>query len=127
MRWGSAVLVIAIALLVPNCHCGSNPSNPDSAFVCNPPCVGDRVCRYDVCVPPPMPCTVQEDCKGDSYCDVSLMECLPWGVGPGGGSNPECKRDPVPGVFFPGAQCEWTAPAPGDFDTHRNVLATPVV
>lgn len=55
------------------------------------------------------------------------MECLPWGVGPGGGSDPECKRTPVPGVFFPTAQCEWTGPAPNDFDTHREVLATPVV
>ena len=55
------------------------------------------------------------------------MECLPWGVGPGGGSDPEGKRDPVPGVFFPGAQCEWTGPAPTDFPAHTNVLATPVV
>ena len=127
MRWGSAVLIIAIALLVPNCQCSNNAGNPDAAFVCNPPCEGDRVCRYDVCVPPPTPCTTQEDCKGDSYCDLALMECLPWGVGPGGGSNPDCKRDPVPGVFFPGAQCEWTTPAGNDFPDHKNVLATPVV
>jgi hypothetical protein len=55
------------------------------------------------------------------------MECLPWGVGPGGGSDPDCKRDPVPGVFFPGVQCEWTTPAANDFPDHKNVLATPLV
>ncbi len=53
---------------------------------------------------------------------------MPWGVGPGGASDPECKREPVPGVFFPGAQCEWLAPPAGDpFQEHRNVLAMPMV
>jgi hypothetical protein len=55
------------------------------------------------------------------------MECLPWGVGPGGNSDAECKREPVPGVFFPTAQCEWTGPAANDFESHVEVLATPVV
>ncbi|HEY5951015.1 MAG TPA: VCBS repeat-containing protein [Kofleriaceae bacterium] len=125
MRWLFAVA--AIAVFIPNCQCGHNGASPDAAFVCNPPCEGDLVCRYDACVPPPTPCTTNADCPGDQYCDVSRMECLPWGVGPGGGSDPECKRDPVPGVFFPGAQCEWTAPAANDFPAHKNVLATPVV
>jgi hypothetical protein len=86
------------------------------------------VCRYDVCVPPPTPCDSNADCSGDQYCDVANNECLPWDVGPGGSSDPECKRDPVPGVFFPGAQCEWLGPPPGDpFPDHINVLATPMV
>jgi hypothetical protein len=126
MRWGLAVIVIA--LFVPNCQCDNGGgARPDAEFVCNPPCSADLVCRYDQCVPPPTPCSSSADCPGDTYCDVSHMECLPWGVGPGGGSDPGCKRDPVPGVFFPGAQCEWTAPDPNDFPGHVNVLATPVV
>ncbi|MCX5741569.1 MAG: VCBS repeat-containing protein [Proteobacteria bacterium] len=48
--------------------------------------------------------------------------------GPGGENDPTCKREPVPGVFFPGAQCEWTAPPVDDpFPLHKNVLATPMV
>src|SRR6188768_3980633 len=125
---GPIVVAIAISIFVPNCQCGKdNGATSDAAFVCNPPCEGDLVCRYDVCVSPPTACTTNAECPGDEYCDVSRMECLPWGVGPGGGSDPECKRDPVPGVFFPGAQCEWTAPAANDFPGHVNVLATPVV
>jgi hypothetical protein len=122
------IALVFIALLFSNCHCSNGSgSGPDAAFVCNPPCPGDQVCRYDACVPPPTPCSTNADCPGDQYCDVSRMECLPWGVGPGGGHDDECKRDPVPGVFFPGAQCEWTGPAANDFPAHTNVLATPVV
>src|SRR5690242_2276566 len=126
MRWPLAVVAV-IAIFIPNCQCGSNSATPDAAFVCNPPCEGDDVCRYDACVPPPTPCHANADCPGDQYCDVSRMECLPLGVGHGGDSDPECKRDPVPGVFFTGAQYEWTGPAPNDFPAHVNVLATPVV
>jgi hypothetical protein len=127
MRW--LLAVVAIGLFVPNCHCNNKSAvTPDApAFVCNPPCEADLVCRYDACVPPPTSCTTNVDCPGDQYCDVSNLECLPWGIGPGGGSDAECKREPVPGVFFPGAQCEWTTPAANDFPTHTNVLATPMV
>ncbi len=126
MRW--LLAVVAIAAFLPNCNCNNGGSGTvDAGFVCNPPCEGDLVCRYNACVPPPTPCSGNAECPGDQYCDVSLKECLPWGVGPGGGSDPDCKRDPVPGVFFPGAQCEWTGPAANDFPAHTNVLATPVV
>ncbi|MEO8701800.1 MAG: hypothetical protein ABI867_17275 [Kofleriaceae bacterium] len=124
------VLFAVLAIAWGGCSCqGTNngTSDPD-AGTCNPACEGDQVCRYDTCVPPPAPCSANVDCQGDTYCDVSTMECLPWGVGPGGGSNPECKREPVPGVFFPGAQCEWLGPPAGDaFPGHINVLATPMV
>lgn len=128
MRW--LLAVVAIGVFLPNCQCNNGgsggPDAPDE-YVCDPPCNPDLACRYDTCVPPPAPCTTNADCAGDTYCDVSHMECLPWGVGPGGGSDPGCKRDPVPGVFFPGAQCEWTGPAADDYPDHKNVLATPMV
>jgi hypothetical protein len=125
MRW----LVFAPLVFLAGCSCkGSNNAGPDAGDECDPACEGGLVCRYDVCVPPPTPCTSNTDCPGDQYCDVPNMECLPWGVGPGGMNDPECKRDPVPGVFFPGAQCEWNGPPAGDpFPGHVNVLATPMV
>ncbi|MBA3458130.1 MAG: VCBS repeat-containing protein [Deltaproteobacteria bacterium] len=125
MRW----LLVVVAMFVPACSCNNQNAGPD-ATACNPPtpCTNGDVCRYDTCVAPPIPCSTSADCPGDSYCELSTSECLPWGVGPGGGSDPECKREPVPGVFFPGAQCEWLAPPAGDpFQDHRNVLAMPMV
>lgn len=131
MRWQAALAFVLACGLAPACDCGNSNGNGPDATPCTPPapCVTGEVCRYDLCVADPVPCTTSADCTGDTYCDVDHMECLPWGVGPGaGGSDPACKRDPVPGVFFPGAQCEWIAPPAGDaFPGHVNVLATPMV
>lgn len=111
------------------CSCNNdNPTGPDSGHECSPACPTGTVCRYDTCVPPPAPCTENRDCPGDQYCDTSANECLPWDTGPGGPNDAACKRAPVPGVFFPGAQCEWLGPPPGDpYPGHVNVLATPMV
>ena len=121
---------LALAIVFGGCNCNDKNSgvDVDANDTCNPACEDPLVCRYDTCVPPPKPCTTNADCPGDQYCDVTANECLPWGVGPGGMNDQECKRDPVPGVFFPGAQCEWLGPPPGDaFPGHINVLATPMV
>jgi hypothetical protein len=129
MRWVFVALICASALS-PACDCNhhhTNGNGPD-AYNCTPACTGSDVCRYDMCVPPPTPCTANKDCPGDDYCDTSASECLPWGVGPGGANDPTCKRTPVPGVFFPGAQCEWLGPPANDpYPNHVNVLATPMV
>ncbi|MBA3394109.1 MAG: VCBS repeat-containing protein [Deltaproteobacteria bacterium] len=131
-RWPTAVTITVafVAMFCAGCSCNntSNPGGDVDASTCSTPCTGDTVCRYDVCVPTPTPCSSNDDCPGDFYCDTTASECLPWGVGPGGENNLECKREPVPGVFFPGAQCEWTEPPAGDeFPLHVNVLATPTV
>src|SRR3954468_5113904 len=130
MRWlGGLALVVACGL-VPACDCNNKNGNTADAEACNAPepCATGEVCRFDTCVPDPTPCTTSADCAADTYCVVDRMECLPWGVGPGGANDPACKRDPVPGVFFPGAQCEWVGPPAGDaFPNHVNVLATPMV
>ncbi|MBC7977201.1 MAG: hypothetical protein H7138_19675, partial [Myxococcales bacterium] len=77
---------------------------------------------------PPMACSAAVACAGDQYCDASAMECLPWGVGPGGQTDRTCADTPAPGVFFPVEQCAWSGPSPGDeFPDHVNVLATPMV
>ncbi|MDQ3369209.1 MAG: hypothetical protein M3680_27600 [Myxococcota bacterium] len=128
VRWVALVGILALAH--GGCSCNTKPGSADvdASSACSPACVDDTVCRYLTCVPPPTACTQSEDCPGDQYCDTSASECLPWGVGPGGDKDPACTREPVPGVFFPGAQCEWTAPPTGDpFPLHINVLATPMV
>ncbi len=132
MRW----LVVLAALWVPSCSCQNKQGNSDDTVdadpseVCSPACGAGQACRYMTCVPTPTPCSANADCMGDAYCDTSrgTGECIPYGVGPGGMSDPGCKVDPVPGVFFPTAQCEWLGPPAGDpFPAHTNVLATPMV
>ena len=110
-----------------------DPGPPDAATIdavgCggNTPCRADQACRYDTCVPTPPACAMGV-CPGDTYCDTSTNECLPWGVGPGGDHDDECIREVVPGVFFPGVQCEWLGPPAGDpFPDHKNVLGGPMV
>ena len=107
---------------------GDDGAGGADADGCSGRCGAGEVCRYDVCVPTPAPCTVDGDCAGDTYCDEAAGECLPFGVGPVGDADPTCVRDPVPGVFFPGAQCEWLGPPVGDpYPDHRNVLGAPAV
>lgn len=119
MRWGLALACGALGA----CAHGGGRGEP-----CTPACGDGLVCRYDTCVAPPSPCTANAACAGDQYCDVTAMECLPWGVGPGGTSDPSCAGAPAPGVFFPTVQCEWLGPPAGDaFPDHVDVLATPMV
>ena len=128
MRGIVALVAVSFAF---GCHhhsTGNSVIDGNPGDVCTPACTGGTVCRYQTCVPPPAPCTQNTDCQGDTYCDTSRSECLPWGVGPGGGSDPMCTRTPVPGVFFPGLQCAWSGPPAGDpYPDHKNVLATPMV
>lgn len=122
MRWGFA---IAYPLLVAACH--GNSAGPDGA-VCAPSCSDGLVCRYDACIAQPVACAMNGSCPGDQYCDATVMECLPWGIGPGGLNDQKCQVTPAPGVFMPGVQCEWGGPPAGDmFPNHVNVLATPMV
>ncbi len=133
-----ALLVLALfaAAATPACDCGSKPNgmngdggpNPDGSMMCAVACTTDQVCRYGVCVPTPASCNGNADCLGDTHCDTPNHECLPWGIGPGGQNDSMCTRTTTPGVFFPGVQCEWLGPPPGDpFPDHRNVLSTPMV
>lgn len=104
------------------------PDGADAVGLCGTvACTDAQVCRYDTCVPTPTAC-VDGRCPGDQYCDATANECLPWGVGPGGRFDDACVREVVPGVFFPGAQCEWLGPPAGDaFPDHKNVLGSPMI
>ena len=130
----SALLIVGLlSSLVPACNCGDPTSSGDDdvdAAGCGTGdlCGDPQVCRYDTCIDPPPPCDANMECEGDRYCDLSTNECLPYGVGPGGTFDDECTREVVPGVFFPGVQCEWLGPPAGDpFPDHKNVLGSPMV
>jgi hypothetical protein len=131
----SLALGLAAATLTGCGGCkNEHAGGPDGALVdalgCggDTPCAADQACRYDTCVPTPVPCGALGECPGDAHCDTSTNECLPWAVGPNGDHDDACIRDVVPGVFFPGVQCEWLGPPAGDpFPDHKNVLGTPMV
>src|SRR5688500_8968563 len=95
-----AALCVVIAGAVAGCNAcrRDGAGDPDAMEVdavgCggNTPCGEDEVCRYDTCVPTPPPCDMGV-CPGDTYCDTTTNECLPWGVGPGGDHDDECIRE----------------------------------
>ena len=127
----SLVIMSAFAAVLPGCGgCdgggGGGPDAEDNRCG-DTECTDGEVCRYNECVPPPVPCTDGE-CPGDFWCDTTTNECLPWDVGPSGDFDEECAREAVPGVFVPGVQCEWLGPEPTDpFPGHFNVLGAPMV
>ncbi|MCE9578437.1 MAG: VCBS repeat-containing protein [Deltaproteobacteria bacterium] len=119
---------LGVLLSIAACGSKNGGGGPDASAQCGgTTCPADQVCRYDKCLPPPPAC-VSGACSGDACCDTSANECLPYGLGPCGASDPGCTRTPVPGVFFPGVQCEWLGPPAGDpYPDHKNVLSTPMV
>ena len=101
---------------------------PDTCAVpCNGTCCqGSEQCLFGGCVVPGGACVTNADCLNDTYCFNKL--CIPWGVGPGGTHNAQCKSVPKPADFNPALQCAWTGPPGGDaYPNHKNVLSTPMV
>ncbi len=93
---------------------------------CAPGCPALQVCRFNSCIDPPAACTTDGTCEDDSYCEMG--ECIPYGIGPRGPFNTQCKRLQVLGLFEPKPQCEWTGPPASDpYPDHKNVLSTPLV
>lgn len=100
-------------------------------------CPDGEVCVEGECLPGEGPCETHDDCDGDTYCceapdclpeGEAPGECIPFGEGPFGASNPDCEEAIVIGLFEPDVQCEWLAPPEGDpYPNHVNVLTTPLV
>ena len=95
------------------------------------PCGGCPVgffCKYEQCLPDLGPCATNDDCPGDSYCDVDGV-CIPYGVPPDIINDPECKKEPAPEGVAPELQCEWRAPTdPADKTKGSTwVYTTPIV
>jgi hypothetical protein len=98
------------------------------------PCAEGNVCASGFCAPNLGPCASDSDCDGDSYCcgdgcrdDGGVAVCIPYGYGPRGTLNPECKGAGEPGVFAPSVQCEWLGPAATDpYPDSKKVLTSPL-
>ncbi len=115
---------------------GSSDAGVGAACDTTIPCATGLVCAGGTCIEGEGDCQSDVDCGGDTYCcsgaclpDGSLDgTCVPYGTGPRGDQNPDCKGSVEIGQFFPALQCEWTAPPVGDpFPDHIQVLATPLV
>lgn len=101
---------------------------------------GERCADFG-CVIDLGPCTTNDDCRGDSYCDEGL--CTPYGRPPDVINDPDCERSIEVGAFEPAEQCRWdgtgapvpassavySAPMVADFDLDGDpaVLAPSIV
>ncbi|HVY28651.1 MAG TPA: VCBS repeat-containing protein [Polyangiaceae bacterium] len=109
-------------------------------------CSGDIACGMgltcvkgkgepDHCAPTGKACTMDSECGGDSYCcgegclfAAGDSVCIPYGYGPRGNINDECKGEGAPpGVFAPSVQCEWKVQPTDPHPMSGLVLATPMV
>lgn len=100
----------------------------DGAALCGGVCcrTAER-CAHDTCVPVIGPCTTNDDCTGDSYCDTD-MQCTPYGVPPTVTTDPGCERPIAIGEFAPSEQCHWDASGDTDaFASWNQVYSAPMV
>ncbi len=72
-------------------------------------CPANFICKYEQCLPNLGPCATNDDCPGDSYCDID-GQCIPYGVPADVINDPECQKQDVPDGVKPVIQCEWAGP-----------------
>jgi hypothetical protein len=102
---------------------GGGSGTGGGTSTCSPPCTAAQVCSHGVCVPL-VPCTGNEDCQNDTYCDPA-HGCLPWGDPT---HDEGCIQVIPPGVLAPRVQCELSVAPPNDpFPNHVDVQSTPMV
>ncbi len=92
-------------------------------------CPTGQYCYSGMCIETQPPCTTDDTCQDDTYCDPTSHTCIPYGA-PNKTSNPDCVSAVPVGVFAPAVLCEFnTAPStdPPEFSAFLNVLATPAV
>ncbi len=112
---------------------GDGPAGfPDGAMctACGAACCGaTEVCvAATACAPDHGACATTDDCRGDDYCEPTLLRCVPWGTLPSVTHDPMCTRLGVAGAFAPTVQCEFTSAPAGDaFPDNLHVLSTPMV
>lgn len=84
-------------------------------------CYGGSICSRDL-----GPCTENNDCWDDSYCDGTV--CVPYGAPPTVTNDPGCLRPGSLTGIEPDVQCEWTGPPAGDaHPMHNQAMSTPAV
>lgn len=119
---------------------GSAPLPPRTACTPDMPCASGQTCvlganEPDHCATTGGPCSMDSDCGGDSYCCAEGClamggdpVCIPYGYGPRGNVNEECKgAGEAPGVFAPSVQCEWKVGPNDAHPTSGLVMSTPMV
>jgi hypothetical protein len=104
------------------------PGSISEYETCGDICCGPGLdCAYDACVPDTA-CATDADCQDDTYCDADALRCIPYGDGPRGDYNEECRRQLTVSRFSPRLQCRWTGPPAGDaYPAWSHVLSTPMV
>jgi len=90
-------------------------------------CSPGTACAFDMCVTE-RACESDNDCINDTYCEVGLGLCVPYGTGPRGDFNDSCSRLVAVARFSPQLQCVWdTPPADDPYPAWSHVLSTPMV
>jgi hypothetical protein len=100
----------------------------ETGVTCGTACcrAGER-CAYGGCTVDLGPCTSNDDCAGDSYCDAD-GRCTPYGTPPAVTTDPDCEREIEIGAFAPAEQCRWTgAGDTGPFAAWNQVYSAPMV
>ncbi|MBO4350350.1 MAG: hypothetical protein J6A01_05305 [Proteobacteria bacterium] len=96
-------------------------------------CAEGLVCQGGECLKNYGECQTNTDCNADSYCCVmdscdTKNVCFPYGEGPGGTYDPQCKYQLVPGLFEASIQCEWLGnPSDGVEPESNQVMSTIMV
>ncbi|MBO4350351.1 MAG: hypothetical protein J6A01_05310 [Proteobacteria bacterium] len=96
-------------------------------------CSEGLVCQGGVCLKNYGECQTNTDCNADSYCCVmdscdTKNVCFPYGEGPGGTYDPQCKYQLVPGQFEASIQCEWLGnPSDGVATESNQIMSTIMV
>ena len=79
-----------------------------------------------VCALSQPPCTTQDDCSNDSYCEAGT--CLPYDLPSSHANDPSCKMTIDIGAIVPEVQCRWIGPPAGDAKPDNvHVMSTPMV
>ncbi len=79
-------------------------------------CEDGLICQGGTCLKNYGSCQTNTDCNADSYCCVmdscqTKNVCFPYGEGPGGSFDPECKYEHQSSLFEASIQCEWLGDA----------------
>jgi hypothetical protein len=90
-------------------------------------CPTGAFCAKDTkCAAEQDPCTTNDDCWFDSYCENGT--CIPYEVPPEKTHDENCKVEINIDQIEPQVQCRWTDPPAGDpSPDHIQVMSTPVV
>jgi hypothetical protein len=95
---------------------------------CNGSCcpTGAFCAKNTKCAAEQDPCTTNDDCWFDSYCENGT--CIPYEVPPEKTHDENCKVEIDIDQIAPQVQCRWTDPPAGDpSPEHIHVMSTPVV